>query len=134
MSIEVRYRTHDGDTVGEEVLHLTRGDDVDHLMRVLTTAAPFGATLRTTDDDGAVASELVVGIQDTRGALHYSDDTGSWYTHGPTPDNDGPVYAEVDFPEHTEIPAADIRAALTEYVHTQARPTSVTWQQDPYAG
>lgn len=133
MSIEVRYRTLDGDTVGEEVLHLTGGDDVDHLMRVLTTAAPFGATLRATDD-GAVASELVVGIHDTRGALYYSDDTGAWYSHGSTPDGDGPVYAEVDFPDHSEIPAADIRAALAEYVQTQARPTGVTWKLDPFAG
>lgn len=134
MSIEVRYRTLDGDTVGEEVLHLAPGDDVDHLMRVLTTTAPFGATLRTTDDDGAMASELVVGIQDTRGALYYSDYTGAWYTHGPTPEDDGPVYAEVDFPYHSEIPAADIRAALAEYVNKQARPASVSWQVDPFAG
>ncbi|SDI30907.1 Immunity protein Imm1 [Actinokineospora alba] len=102
-------------------------------MHVLTTTAPFGATLRTTDG-GGVASELVVGIHDNRGALYYSDDTGSWYTHGPTPDDHGPVYAEVDFPDHSEIPAADIRAALTEYVHKQARPIGVTWKQDPFAG
>ncbi|WP_436499590.1 Imm1 family immunity protein [Actinokineospora sp. HUAS TT18] len=132
MTIEARYRTLDGDTIGENVLTLTTAD-LDQLITITTHHAPFGITLRPTDTT-TIDSELVAGIRDGRGALYYTDPNGAWYTHGPTPkEGDGPVYAEVDFPDHSELPATLITTALSEYLTTGARPTSVEWQDDPYA-
>ncbi|CRK61296.1 hypothetical protein [Alloactinosynnema sp. L-07] len=128
MTIEARYRTLDGGQVGEEVLHLA-ADGVDRLVEVLA-AAPFGVAMRPVGAE--FVNELIVGIRGDLGAIYFTDETGSWYTEGPTPDDEGPVYAEVDFPDHSELPTDKIERALEEYLRTGARPTCVAWQVDPY--
>ncbi|WP_424189171.1 Imm1 family immunity protein [Actinokineospora sp. G85] len=135
MITEVYYRTPQNDTASEQVQRLRSGD-LDRLMHILDTEAPFGASLHTvTADlpDTAPAQELVVGIHDGLGALYYNDDHGSWYSTGPTPpETDGPVYADIDFPPRCEVPRAELTAALGEFLAHGSRPTCITWQEDPH--
>ncbi|MDQ3403405.1 MAG: Imm1 family immunity protein [Actinomycetota bacterium] len=137
MTIEVRYRTINDNTINEAVVHLDPADR-DELLRILTTEALFGAVLHhresSTDTVEAPDHELIVGFHGDLGALYYTDEFGSWYTLGPTPEDDGPVYAEVDFPRYSELPAADVTQAITQFIDSDGqRPNCVTWQDDPYA-
>ncbi|HVK25178.1 MAG TPA: Imm1 family immunity protein [Actinokineospora sp.] len=128
MTIEARYRTLIDGRVGEEVLDLPE-DGIGRLREALADA-PFGVALRQAGPD--FVSELVVGVQGDLGAIYFTDESGSWYTAGPTPDDEGPVYAEVDFPGHSELPASRIMAAVDEYLRSGVRPACVPWQVDPY--
>jgi len=51
---------------------------------------------------------------------------------GDTPEDDRPVFAEVDFPSHCEIPRDRVEEALQEFMATGGRPSCVEWQEDPY--
>lgn len=134
MSVEVRYRTLDGERVGERVVRI---DDADQLLRTLEVEAPFGATIahlaRLALPDGAPDHEFVGGLRGDVGAIYYTDEDGSWYTSGPTPDDDGPVFAEVDFPSHCEVPRDRLGEALREFLDSDGRrPSCVEWHEDPY--
>jgi hypothetical protein len=128
MSVNVRYRTLDDDKVGERV---TEVDHVARLLQILDTEAPFGVTV--TPSEGGVDYELVVGMRGGLGAIYYTDEGGSWYSRGDTPEDDGPVFAEVDFPSHCEIPRDRVKEALQEFMSTGGRPGCVEWQEDPYS-
>jgi hypothetical protein len=128
MSVNVRYRTLDGDKVGERVAEV---DHVERLLQILDTEAPFGITV--TPSAGSVEHEVVVGTQGGLGALYYTDEDGSWYSRGETPEGDGPVFAEVDFPSYFEIPLERLEQALLEFMAASSWPICVEWQQDPYS-
>jgi hypothetical protein len=128
MSVNVRYRTLDGDKVGERA---TEVDHVARLLQILDTEAPFGIIV--TPSEGGVDFELVVGMRGGLGALYYTDEDGSWYSQGETPEGDGPVFAEVDFPSHCEVPRERLEQALHEFMTTGSRPVCVEWQEDPYS-
>jgi len=128
MGVNVRYRTLGGDKVGERVAEV---DHVARLLQILDTEAPFGITV--TPSVGSVEYEVVVGMQGGLGALCYTDEDGSWYSRGETPEGGGPVFAEVDFPSHCEIPRERLEQALQEFMTTGSRPICVEWQEDPYS-
>ncbi|MGX7825858.1 Imm1 family immunity protein [Actinokineospora sp. 24-640] len=132
MIIQAHYRILIDERVSEESAEITPGS-TDEVLTLLATKAPFGIRLLATapGQTATVLSELVVGVRGDCAAMYYTDETGSWYSHGRTPDDDGPVYAEVDFPEHCEFPAVSLRSALDYYCRTGSRPSGVDWQQDP---
>ncbi|WP_086820846.1 Imm1 family immunity protein [Allokutzneria sp. NRRL B-24872] len=61
------------------------------------------------------------------GAIFYADGAGSWVTLGDGPE-DGPVYAEMEFPARCEITLSQLEGALVEFLRTHQRPTIVDWQ------
>lgn len=128
MSVEVRYRTPDGENVGERVVEV---DEAGRLLQILDAEAPFGATL--TPSAGDLDYEMVVGLRGGLGAIYYTGEARSWYSRGDTSEDDGPVFAEVDFPSHCEIPRDRVKEALQEFMTTRGRPSCVEWQQDPYS-
>jgi len=84
MSVEVRYRTLDGRTVGERVGEV---DQVGQLLQILDTEAPFGATVAPSS--GGHEFEMVVGLRSGLGAIYYTDEGGSWYSRGTRPRTTG---------------------------------------------
>lgn len=130
--VEVRYRTLVDGLVGESVVLIEDASGTEKLLEILATDAPFGATIHHRNT--AQFAELVVGLRGEAGALYYTDKHGSWYSYGPTPEDDGPVFAEGGFPAHCELPGDAIGSALAEFIGTGVqRPDSVEWQDDPDA-
>ena len=127
VSVEVRYRILDGQRVTERVVEV---DQAGRLLQILDAEAPFGATINPSA--GGLEYELVVGLRGGLGAIYYTDEGGAWYSRGYGPEDDGPVFAEVDFPSHCEIPRARVEEALQEFMTTGGRPNCVEWQADPY--
>jgi hypothetical protein len=94
------------------------------LLTVVPTADPW-------------VSELNAGIDGDVGVLHYSgeDHPEGAYSRSPTPSNTDPVIyyyvtADTEFPPNAEVPAADVEAAVIDYLTTGQRPTVVDWQGD----
>jgi hypothetical protein len=137
MSVQVRYRILREGALAEEIMTMTDPSDVARLIELLSTEAGYGATAHHSNRsglaDGAPDHELVVGILNGHGALYYNDENGTWYSEGDTPEGDGPVFAELDFPPHCEVPPAVVQQALEEFLTSPARPTCVQWQEDPYS-
>ncbi|MFT7834919.1 Imm1 family immunity protein [Saccharothrix sp. BKS2] len=81
------------------------------------------------------SSELNAGIDGDVGVLHYSgeDHPEGVYSRSSTPSNAEPVIyyyvtADTEFPPNSEVPVADVEAAVVDYLTTGHRPESVVWQ------
>ncbi|GAA3995701.1 hypothetical protein GCM10022247_14510 [Allokutzneria multivorans] len=61
------------------------------------------------------------------GAIFFADTAGSWVTLGEGPE-EGPVYAEMEFPARCEVSLNQLEGALIEFLRTRQRPTTVDWQ------
>lgn len=87
---------------------------------------------RPTLPAGGVDHELQVAVDTGRavGALRFGAD-GTWFTKGAAPPK-GAVTAGAayDYPEDSEVPLDDVRAALAEFLETHELPTVVAWQED----
>ncbi|GAA4019181.1 hypothetical protein GCM10022247_48540 [Allokutzneria multivorans] len=130
MTLEVSYRAGaDAATVGVVI------DNAGQLAQLLTALAADDTSdaLVIHRDRPRVGPrhipdhQVLVGVRGEVGAIHFTDPTGSWVTHGDGP-ADEPVYAEMEFPSHCEVPVSDLEQALAEFLHSHQRPTHVAWQ------
>jgi len=81
---------------------------------------------------GGVDHELQVAVDTGRGvgALRFGAD-GTWFTEGTAPpEGIATAGALYDYPEDSEVPLDDVRAALAEFLETHELPTVVAWQED----
>lgn len=78
---------------------------------------------------------LVVTVCDDQGALYYRDTDGTaWISRNSRPLNHVHTLvfddqAPANFPANAVLPLVDIRAAVTEYVEVNRRPTRIKWQE-----
>ncbi|WP_086827187.1 Imm1 family immunity protein [Allokutzneria sp. NRRL B-24872] len=136
-SVDVSYRSEVG---GKWLEHLER-INATLFDRMLAGRLPevgkHGAIIRhrhrPVDDRDPSERELIFGVRNGRAALYYTDETGAWYSRGPTPASpDELVYADLEFPAHCEISLINLAHALAEFFDTQTRPTCVSWQESDF--
>ncbi len=133
VALEAWYDPDDDDPIS-----ITSAADADALLdRMVTDGAghevpPLAELSRHDDDEWAVAY-VGVNVTTGRGIMTHSDATGSVMT---TSDGEAADTATYDYmghvrelPGNAEIPLADVRRAVHEFVTTNGtRPTSVRWQ------
>lgn len=86
---------------------------------------------------GVPDHELLVAVNNEDGdvgALRYMGGGGNYYTLGVAiADNEVTYYytgSDREFPADSEVPLAQVREAVKEFLVTSERPTSVEWQDE----
>ncbi|MGW5054772.1 Imm1 family immunity protein [Actinokineospora sp. NPDC004072] len=106
------------------------------LDHIATLAGNVGVVAEITREDDDTDG-LYAGLNGHVGTLHYVGPGAGLYSRSPNPatDSDGTAltydhqWNVMEFPPDSELPIADIRAAVHEYAHTGTRPTCVEWQE-----
>ncbi|WP_168200741.1 Imm1 family immunity protein [Allokutzneria sp. NRRL B-24872] len=130
MTLEVSYRA--GANAGPVGAIIEDADQLDHLLVAIAADDASDALVIHRDRPrigprGIPDHQLLIGVRGDIGAIHFADSTGSWVTRGKSPENE-PVYAEMEFPPHCEVPVRCLKDALAEFLRGRERPTCVEWQ------
>lgn len=129
---------YDPDNDDEPVIVATVGD-ADALLDRLAADRPamrLPPLLQLSRRDADGWGVLHVGVNTDTGILTHTDATGSFVTTNGAAPADRPLAYDYmghvrEVPGNAEIPLADVRAAMHEFVTSNgARPRSVGWQTD----
>lgn len=135
MALEAWYDIDD-----DEPISIRTAEDLDILLDRMASdgagyAVPPLAELSRHDADGWAVAYVGVNVKIGRGILTHSDPTGSVMSFNGSSTADSVTYDYMghvrEVPGNTEIPLADLRKAVHEFVTTNgARPTCVEWQAE----
>lgn len=110
----------DGEHGGESIT-LATDADVTRLAELLAEPWADTGSIQTAD------TTLDVHLTDRWGYMQYAGEAGYLITDG---DPASPaIQSEVDFPAGTGLPAAQVVAAIREFVRTGQLPGSVPWRE-----
>lgn len=139
MSIVKAYHKHEHDA---DPLRLETAADVDQLIDGLL-GEDYSHSVAALYVEGRLNSagvpdhELLVAINNEDGgvgALRYMGGGGSYYTLGAAMADKEVTYyytgSDREFPADSEVPLAQVREAVKEFLVTSERPTSVGWQDE----
>lgn len=121
MTMTVSVPTFRDGQPGGESMTLTGDEDVTRLAQLL--AQPWA-------DSGSIETDtaaLDVHLRDGWGYMRYYGDEGFLLTDGDPASPAAPC--EIGYPAGSGLPAADVVAALREFVRTGALPASVRWRE-----
>jgi hypothetical protein len=139
MSIVKAYYKHEHDA---EPLRLETAADVDRLIDGLLSE-DYSHSIAALyvegrmNAAGAPDHELLVAVNNEDGdvgALRYMGGGGNYYSRGQAGNDKEVTYYYTDsdreFPANSELPLAQIREAVKEFLVSSERPTVVEWQDE----
>jgi hypothetical protein len=139
MSIVKAYYKHEHDA---EPLRLETAADVDRLIDGLLSE-DYSHSVAALYVEGRINAagapdhELLVAVNNEDGdvgALRYMGGGGNYYTHGSNSADKEITYyytgSDREFPADSEVPLAQIREAVKEFLVASERPTVVEWQNE----
>lgn len=120
MTLSASVPTFRDGVQGGRRLPLDTDADVQRLAELLAEPWADSASIQTAD------TALEVHIRDNWGYMLYAGDAGYLITDGDPASPDAPC--EANFPAGTGLPAAQVVAAVREFVRTRKLPETVPWR------